>query len=433
MRLKTWITAFLLLPDLLCAQDITGKWQGTLDMGQRHTRVILKIEKANEGGLQGRLYMPEGSPDFLDWGADNPLDSVTLQGANLKFSYAYGGGGTFAGRVSADGLSIQGTWAQGRPLPLKLERATPATEWKDPYSHTVQFITVDKGVQLEVVDWGGSGRPLVFLAGGGLTAHSHDRFAPKFTGKYHAYGITRRGFGDSSSPGSGYSADRLGDDVIAVLDALKLNRPVLIGQSIAGEEMSSVASRHPERVAGLVYLDAGYSYAFYDSSRGDPDVDIVDLRNKLEQFKNGKGPEDLRPLIQELLEKDLPGFERDLRTMQKDLEAELGPENSTQLSRPVRPPLQAMFDGFQKYTQIPVPILNIYAVPHDFSRPGDDPKERAAIEARDEITTGAQADAFAKGVPSARVVRLPHARHNVIASNEADVLREMNSFLAGLP
>ncbi len=64
---------------------------------------------------------------------------------------------------------------------------------------------------------------------------------------------------------------------------------------------------------------------------------------------------------------------------------------------------------------------------------GNDPAVRAAFEARDEASTGAQAKAFESGVPSARVVRLPHANHYVFLSNEADVLREMNAFLAGLP
>jgi hypothetical protein len=56
-----------------------------------------------------------------------------------------------------------------------------------------------------------------------------------------------------------------------------------------------------------------------------------------------------------------------------------------------------------------------------------------AAEARDEANTGAQAKAFESGVPSARVVRLPHANHYVFFSNEADVLREMNAFLGSLP
>jgi len=45
--------------------------------------------------------------------------------------------------------------------------------------------------------------------------------------------------------------------------------------------------------------------------------------------------------------------------------------------------------------------------------------------------------AFEHAMPSAHVVRLPHANHYVFNSNEGgregDVLREMNAFLAGLP
>src|ERR1700676_2134916 len=92
----------------------------------------------------------------------------------------------------------------------------------DPSPHSIRFVMVDWDVKLEVLDWGGSGRPLVFLAGLGATAHTFDEFAPKLTPEYHVYGITRRGFGASSAPllGNGdYSADRLGDDVLAVLDA----------------------------------------------------------------------------------------------------------------------------------------------------------------------------------------------------------------------
>ena len=104
--------------------------------------------------------------------------------------------------LSADGNSIKGTWSQGIPLPLELQRATEETKWRDPSPHTSQRITVEKDVQLEVLDWGGSGQPLVFLAGLGNTAHVFDKFAPKLIDQYHVYGITRRGFGASSSPAS---------------------------------------------------------------------------------------------------------------------------------------------------------------------------------------------------------------------------------------
>jgi non-heme chloroperoxidase len=108
----------------------------------------------------------------------------------------------------------------------------------DSSPHKVQFVTVEQGVQLEVLDWGGLGRPLIFLAGNGDTAHAFDHFAPNFTGQNHVYGITRKGFGASSKPEPGngnYSADRLGDDVLAVMQALRIERPVLVGHSLAGE------------------------------------------------------------------------------------------------------------------------------------------------------------------------------------------------------
>jgi pimeloyl-ACP methyl ester carboxylesterase len=139
------------------------------------------------------------------------------------------------------------------PLSAAAQTNTPAAN--------VQFVAVDHDVRLEVLDWGGTGRPLIFLAGLGNDAHVFDKFAPKFTANYHVYGITRRGFGASSKPApanGNYSADRLGDDVLAVMEVLKLDQPVLAGHSLAGEELSSIGSRHPERVAGLIYLEAGY-------------------------------------------------------------------------------------------------------------------------------------------------------------------------------
>src|SRR5713101_7431237 len=149
--------------------------------------------------------------------------------------------------------------------------------WRDSSPHTAQLVSVDKDVRLEVLDWGGSGRPVILLAGGGNTAHVFDEFAPKLAANYHVYGITRRGFGASGFSATDDPADRLGDDVVAVIDQLKLNRPVLVGHSIAGAELSSVANRHPDRVAGLVYVDAAYSYAF-DNSKGANVMEMQRLR-----------------------------------------------------------------------------------------------------------------------------------------------------------
>jgi pimeloyl-ACP methyl ester carboxylesterase len=421
------LTAFPAL--LACAQDISGDWQGTLKTGAQDLRILLQIAKADGGEWRATMLSIDQSPDR---GAGISPTSFSLDGANIRFAIE-AIRGSYDGKLSADGASISGTWTQGRPLPLEFRRATKETAWVDPSPHRAQFIAVENNIKLEVLDWGGSGRPLVLLAGLGNTAHVFDKFAPKLSSAYHVYSITRRGFGASSAPlPSGdamYSADRLGDDVLAVLAALKLNRPVLAGHSLGGEELSSVGSRHPERVAGLIYLDAGYAYAYYDRSRGDLGIDLIDLRKKLEQLQPGKGPQDPRHLIEELLAATLPGFERDLKEMQKNL-TEAPPAQPA----PALPAIsQAIMAGMQKYTDIRVPALAIYAVPHATGQPYKDDAARVAAEARDEANTGAQAKAFESGVPSARVVRLPHANHYVFFSNEADVLREINAFLANLP
>jgi non-heme chloroperoxidase len=220
-------------------------------------------------------------------------------------------------------------------------------------------------------------------------------------GTCHVYGITRRGYGASGVPDTGYSADRLGDDVREVLDALKLDRPALVGHSIAGEELSSVGSRYRERVAGLVYMDAGYGYAFYDRLRGDLNIDLINLQKKLEEFQRQQNS-DTRPLIRELTDTLLPGFQKDLRDEEEVLAA-LPPSLLATGKFTPKATSRAITAGAQKYTEIPVPVLAIFAVPHDMGPAMNaDPALRVAFNAHDEATTGAQARAFELGVPSAR-------------------------------
>ena len=154
----------------------------------------------------------------------------------------------------------------------------------------VQMVSVEKGVSLEVLDWGGTGRPLVLLTGLGDDAHVFDEFAPKLTASYHVYGIRRRGRGASSTPEpneTNYTASRLGEDVLAVFDALHLNKPVIAGHSIAGEELSYIGSHHPKEVSGLIYMEAAYPYALYDQVNGNLELDSIELRAQPRQFTSG--------------------------------------------------------------------------------------------------------------------------------------------------
>ncbi|HXS06110.1 MAG TPA: alpha/beta hydrolase, partial [Rhizomicrobium sp.] len=204
----------------------------------------------------------------------------------------------------------------GSPLQAQPVSAQEA----DTSPHKVHFVATNDHIKLEVLDWGGTGRPLIFLAGLGGTAHVFDKFALQFRGKHHVYGITRRGFGASDKPApatDNYAADRLGDDVLTVITALKLDRPVLAGHSIAGEEMSSIGTRHPERIAGLVYLDAGYAYGFYAPGNLIPlgsnlTIDANDINRKQRQASMAGITPQAAALLDDLNRTSLPQLKTDL-------------------------------------------------------------------------------------------------------------------------
>jgi non-heme chloroperoxidase len=307
--------------------------------------------------------------------------------------------------------------------------------WKDPSPHITRFVSVDKDVRLEVLDWGGSVRPIVLLAGGGNTAHIFDDFAPKLTAHYHVYGITRRGFGASGYSATENGADRLGDDVLAVIDSLTLNRPILVGHSIAGEELSSVASRHPDRVAGLVYLDAAYSYAF-DNGKGATMKEIQEIHGPQPPPPSGADLASFSALQKYYQRVD--GFRFPEAELRQQRESTPDGGVGKQRDFPGGAMLMTLMMGMKKYTNIPVPALVIFANPHSLGTWVDDntdPSVRTAAKAYSAALaalTERQKKAVENGVPMAQVITLRGANHYVFLSNEADVLPDMRAFLAGL-
>lgn len=145
-------------------------------------------------------------------------------------------------------------------LPLK------QSAWKDPSPHRVMRVAVVPNVELEVLDWGGTGSPLIFLAGFGNSAHIFDAFAPNFVPHFRVLGITRRGFGASSKPTADYGTRTLVRDIVAVLDSLGIPRASFVAHSFGGSELNYLAGHFPQRIDRLVYLDAAADFRqFYDS------------------------------------------------------------------------------------------------------------------------------------------------------------------------
>ena len=307
--------------------------------------------------------------------------------------------------------------------------------WHDLSHHTVRFVTVANDVQLEVLDWGGTGRPVVLLAGSGCTAHIFDEFAGKLAGPVHVYGITRRGFGASSHPESGYTRQRLADDVLQVLDSLKLVRPVLAGHSMAGDEMTTLASQHPERLSGLVYLDAarGLSHDFAEIGKKLASAHLHPI--------SPAEPEDNSFSAYRAWELRRNGFafpESELRN-----EYETNRDGTKGTNRTALGIFAALgsADRGRDYSLVRVPVLAIFALPASAAQmivrtyqfaPSD---ERAPVEQAFAILVNFIREdemSIQKCAAGVRVVELPGSDHYVFLASETDVLREVRSFLAEL-
>jgi non-heme chloroperoxidase len=330
-----------------------------------------------------------------------------------------------------------------------------------------RFITVAPDVRLEVLDWGGSGRNLVLLAGGGNTAHVYASFAPKLAKQFHVYGVTRRGAGQSSTPLSGYTTRQFGDDVVAVLDALHLNKPVLVGHSIAGEEMSSVSEHHPGRVSALIYLDAGGPFALYNPEHGDIDLDRVELQQDLSKL--GEDPYD-DTLITKTLTDDTR-YRRNLQDLRDEVEGAAAPA-PTKADLASITAFQTYFAGYyggmlpedeirqhyrinadgsvgdrltrpsgtrakefeyERFSTLDSRALVVIPFPNTLNRGvTHNPAKLAAYQAQEASRKQGQLAIWRKQ-PNVEVVVIPNVTHYIFLSDEAEIISLISRFVHGLP
>jgi esterase len=114
------------------------------------------------------------------------------------------------------------------------------------------------GLRLHYLEWGERGRPpICFLHGGSAHAHWFDAVAPAVAAGRHVVALDQRGHGESdwAEPAAYATADFVAD-LIAGFDALGWDQPILVGHSMGGHNAMACAAWHPDRVRGLVVVDA---------------------------------------------------------------------------------------------------------------------------------------------------------------------------------
>ncbi len=124
--------------------DVDGTWLGTLEIGGMKLRAVFKIANTT-AGLTAQMQSPDQSPAWM------PVTSVTRDGDAVAIDMK-AVGATFAGKLSGDKQTIDGTFTQmGNSMPLTLKRVKDESELKQnrpqnpvkPYPYREEDVTYD--------------------------------------------------------------------------------------------------------------------------------------------------------------------------------------------------------------------------------------------------------------------------------------------------
>lgn len=273
---------------------------------------------------------------------------------------------------------------------------------------------------------------MIFLAGLGDTGHSFDEFALPFRDSFHPIAITRRGFGASGHPDSGYDSARRARDILDVMDSLHIDRAILVGHSVAGDELSRFAVDYPQRVQALIYLDA-YSYG-----RDWTNPEVPDAR-----YPKQDRPTPITAADSASVESVMAYIERvfGVRMPRSEVlfQAQFGPDG-----RLVRFPAPSA--GSQvlaetersEYTRIQAPALGIFAISNSVEelfpnvQTFDEENRRMAQEwsIREQKRSDWQISRFRDELRNSTVVEIPHANHYIHYTKADQVERLMRDFLS---
>ncbi len=305
----------------------------------------------------------------------------------------------------------------------------------DTSPHKSDFVNVN-GLRLHYLDWGGNEPVILFLAGIGSNAHIFDQFAPRFTGKFHALALTRRGHGESDYPETGYDIDTLTEDIRLFLDCLHIDQAILVQHSNEGIELPHFAALYPERVLKLVFLEPAYdrkSPKFKAMQEKWPEMDIETpvesgVYDNLADFvyhSNKNYPANAASWCE--------AMEENIRyQMMINPEGKVVYKTTEGIHKAIT---ETMFGYTPEYEQIHAPVLGIFPLRDNtyyVTAFMTEEQQARMVEFFDTVQLPWMRhciEKFRQEVPHAKIVELPHSHTYCFITQEEQVYSAMREFL----
>lgn len=263
------------------------------------------------------------------------------------------------------------------------------------------------GLRFRYLDWGTrGGRPILFLHGGALTAHTWDLCCLAMRDDYHCLALDQRGHGDSDwAPDIDYSIAAQREDVRGFAEAVGLDNFVLVGMSMGAINGLAYAIQYPETLSALVLIDAGPNVRRPGSSRirdfvnGGAEPETLDaIIARALSFNPRRDPLILRRSLMHNLRESADGnwtWKYDRRRFQG-----MGGERHAEER-------QRLADGLAAVT---CPTLVVRGAESDVFHDED-------------------AERLAAGLPDARWLKIAKAGHTVQGDNPKDLVAALRDFL----